>query len=64
MTTTQLTQIAKTNFQAINTNELIDTLKKYNSDFRDGVEIAIDAILDILMGRLPENEFVELCNSL
>ena len=64
MTTAQLKQIAKAKFETISTQDLIATLKQYNNDFRDGVEIAIDAITDILIVRLPENEFVELCNSL
>lgn len=51
-------------FKAISTKELVATVKQYNNDFRDGVEIAVDAIIDILMERLPETEFVELCNSL
>lgn len=64
MTRTELKQIAVTKFQTISTKELIATVKQINNDFRDGVDIAIDAIMDILIVRLPENEFVELCNSL
>lgn len=64
MTPAQLKQIAKVKLETISTQELIATLKQYNSDYRDGVSIAIDTIIDILMIRLQENEFVELCNSL
>jgi hypothetical protein len=34
------------------------------SDFSNGAELLFDVAMDILMNRLPENEFVDFCNSL
>lgn len=64
MTTQQIKQIAKVKFEGINTQELIDTVVKYNNDFNAGVEIAIEVIMDILMERMPENEYIQFCESI
>ena len=64
MTTQEFKNLTASKFQSVKTEELIATVKRMNNDYRDGVDLVIDAIMDILMVRLPENEFVELCNSL
>lgn len=64
MTTEQIKQIAKVKFETINTQELIDTVVKYSNDFNEGVEIAIEVIMDILMVRMTENEYIQFCESL
>lgn len=64
MTTQELKNLTASKLQSVKTEELIATVKRMNNDFREGVDLVIDVIMDILMVRLPENEFVELCNSL
>jgi hypothetical protein len=34
------------------------------NDFTSAANMVQDIVLDILMERLPESEFIELCNSL
>ena len=48
----------------LSTSDLIVEVKKLASDFENGTELLFDVAMDILMGRLPEKEFVEFCNSL
>lgn len=64
MTTQEFKNLTASKLQSVKTEELIATVKRMNNDFREGVDLVIDVIMDILMVRLPENEFVELCNSL
>lgn len=64
MTNHEFKNLTTSKLQSVKTEELIATIKRMNNDFREGVDLVIDVIMDILMVRLPENEFVELCNSL
>lgn len=64
MTTQELKNLTASKLQSVKTEELIATVKRMNNDFIEGIDLVIDVIMDILMVRLPENEFVELCNSL
>ena len=64
MTTQEFKTIATNNLNTISTTDLIVEVKKMASDFSNGAELLFDVAMDILMNRLPENEFVELCNSL
>lgn len=64
MTTQEFKNLTASKLQSVKTEELIATVKRMNNDFREGVDLVIDVIMDILMVTLPENEFVELCNSL
>ena len=64
MTNQEFKNLTASKLQSVKTEELIATVKRMNNDFREGVDLVIDVIMDILMVRLPENEFVELCNSL
>ena len=64
MTTQEFKIIALNNLNTLSTSDLIVEVKKLASNFENGTELLFDVAMDILMGRLPENEFVELCNSL
>ena len=64
MTASEFTTIATLRLKALPTNDLIVELKKLMNDFTSAANIVQDIVLDILMERLPEAEFIELCNSL
>lgn len=64
MTTQEFKNLTASKLQSVKTEELIATVKRMNNDFIEGIDLVIDVIMDILMVRLPENEFVELCNNL
>jgi hypothetical protein len=64
MTTSEFTTIATSRLNALPTNDLIIELKKLMNDFTSAANMVQDIVLDILMERLPESEFIELCNSL
>jgi hypothetical protein len=64
MTTSEFTTIATSRLSSLPTNDLIVELKKLMNDFTSAANIVQDIVLDILMERLPESEFIELCNSL
>lgn len=49
---------------ALSTESLIDMAAKLVKDTREGTEIVLSAVLDALMGRLPEADFVKLCEGL
>lgn len=34
------------------------------TDMRDGADIVFSAVLDVLMARLPEEEFVDFCEKM
>jgi hypothetical protein len=64
MTTSEFTTIATSRLSALPINDLIVELKKLMNDFTLAANMVQDIVLDILMERLPESEFIELCNSL
>jgi hypothetical protein len=64
MTASEFTTIATSRLSALPTNDLIVELKKLMNDFTSAANMVQDIVLDILMERLPESEFIELCNSL
>ena len=64
MTASEFTKIATLRLSALPTNDLIVELKKLMNDFTSAANMVQDIVLDILMERLPEPEFIELCNSL
>jgi hypothetical protein len=64
MTASEFTKIATLRLNALPTNDLIVELKKLMNDFTSAANMVQDIVLDILMERLPESEFIELCNSL
>ena len=64
MTTQEFKKIAANKLNSLSTNDLIAEIKKLATDFSNGADLVSDVAMDILMERLPENEFVELCNTL
>lgn len=64
MTASEFTKIATLKLNALPTNDLIVELRKLMNDFTSAANMVQDIVLDILMERLPESEFIELCNSL
>jgi hypothetical protein len=64
MTALEFTKIATLRLNALSTNDLIVELRKLMNDFTSAANMVQDIVLDILMERLPESEFIELCNSL
>ena len=64
MTTQEFKTIAAKKLNSLSTTDLVAEVKKLTNDFSTGAELVSDVAMDILMNRLPENEFVELCNTL
>jgi hypothetical protein len=64
MTTQEFKTIATNKLNALSTADLIAELKKLANDFSTGAELVYDVAMGVLMNRLPEKEFVELCNTL
>jgi hypothetical protein len=64
MTTQEFKTIATNKLNNFSTADLIAEAKKLANDFSTGAELLFDVAMDILMNRLPENEFVELCSTL
>ena len=64
MTNQEFKTIATNKLNVLSTTDLIAEVKKLANDFSNGAELVSDVAMDILMNRLPENEFVELCNTL
>ena len=64
MTTENFKTIAAQKLNTLSTNDLIVAVKELSSNFTESAEYVFDVCLDILMDRMPENDFVELCDSL
>ena len=64
MTTQEFKAIATSRLNSLSTNDLIVEVKRLANDFSTGAELISDVAMDILMNRLPENEFIQLCNTL
>lgn len=64
MTSQEFKTTAANKLNNLSTADLVAQVKKLANDFSTGAELVFDVAMDILMGRLPENEFLELCNSL
>jgi hypothetical protein len=64
MTTQQFQTIATEKMQTLTTNDLIIEVKKLVIDFSDAASLVMGVALDILMERMPENEFIKFCDSL
>ena len=60
----QFKNIAIEKLSKLTTSDLIAEAKKMSNDFSDYSCLIMDAILDVLIVRMPENEFVALCNEL
>jgi hypothetical protein len=48
----------------LTTNDLIESVKKLSNDFTESATRVFDIALEILMERMPEQEFINLCDSL
>jgi hypothetical protein len=64
MTTENFKTIATEKLNTLSTTDLIVAVKELSSNFSSAAEYVFDVCLDILMKRLPENDFIELCDSL
>ena len=64
MTLSQFNQIATEELSKLSTNDLLETAKKLSTDYSTAAEKVFNVIIDILDNRLPENEFVNFCDSL
>ncbi len=64
MTTQEFTQVAKQKFSGLSLNELKKSAKTLNNDFSDAADLMMNAVMDLLMERMPEQEFIKFCNEL
>ena len=64
MTIQEFNSTATEKLNKLSTKELIYEAKKLVNDFSNNTEYVYDVIMNILMDRLPENEFIEFCNNL
>lgn len=64
MTTQEFYQIAFQKFSKLSTKELIKSAIQLNDDFSDAATQMFSVVLDILMERMPEKDFVKFCNEL
>ncbi len=56
--------IVKSRLSKLSTEDLIEQVKSLSLDLRKEVTIIFETALSILEERLPENEFIQLCDSL
>jgi len=52
------------NWKATTTETLKESAKKCMNDFRDGVDFALQSILDELQLRMEETDFINFCETL
>ena len=64
MTTQEFYQVAVQKFSKLSTQELIKSAIQLNDDFSDASMQMFNAVLDILMERMPEQDFVKFCDEL
>lgn len=64
MTTQDFNTIATAKLSKLSTSELVSEVKKLSNDFSDSASMVFDIALKVLMERLEESEFIQLCNSL
>jgi nitrogen regulatory protein PII-like uncharacterized protein len=64
MTTQEFNQVAKQKFSGLSLNELKKSAQTLNNDFSDAADLMMNAVMDILMERMPEQEFIKFCNEL
>jgi nitrogen regulatory protein PII-like uncharacterized protein len=64
MTTSEFNQVAKQKFSGLSLNELKKSAQTLNSDFSDVADLMMNAVMDLLMERMPEQEFIKFCNEL
>jgi nitrogen regulatory protein PII-like uncharacterized protein len=64
MTTQEFTKVAKQKFSGLSLNELKKSAISLNNDFSDAADLMMNAVMDLLMERMPEQEFIKFCNEL
>ena len=64
MTNTQTAQIMTNKLKALDTNMLIDCITPFLKKHDEGSNFVVETGLEILEDRLPENEFVKLCEQI
>lgn len=64
MTTKEFKNIAISKLNTLSTSDLINEVKRLANNLSDGADLISDAALEILMNRLPEKEFIEICETL
>ena len=64
MTTEQFKAIATEQLNKLSTNDLIIEVKKLVNDFSREAELVYDVVMDLLIERMPEDQYIQLCNSL
>lgn len=64
MTPQEFKTIAANKLSVLSTADLVAEVKKLANDVSTGAELVSEVAMDLLMNRLPENEFVKLCNTL
>ena len=60
----QFKKIALKKLDLLKTDDLIIQLKKLSNNFSFESQLIFNLILDILMNRLNESDFLKLCNQL
>jgi nitrogen regulatory protein PII-like uncharacterized protein len=64
MTTQEFNQVAKQKFSGLSLNELKKSAQTLNNDFSDVADLMMNAVMNLLMERMPEQEFIKFCNEL
>jgi nitrogen regulatory protein PII-like uncharacterized protein len=64
MTTQEFNQVAKQKFSGLSLNELKKSAQTLNNDFSDVADLMMNAVMDLLMEIMPEQEFINFCNEL
>jgi hypothetical protein len=57
-------KVAIEKMSTLTTNDLIESVKKLSNDFTESATRVFEIALEILMERMPEQEFINLCDSL
>lgn len=64
MTTQEYKLIAANKLNTLSTADLINQVKNLQNDLSQAAMLLNDVILDILMERMPESEFIQLCETI
>ena len=64
MTTQEFTNVAKQKFSALSVSELKKAAISLSTDFSTAANLMDQVIMDLLIERMPEQEFIKFCNEL
>jgi hypothetical protein len=64
MTAQEFTQVATQKFSKLSTEELIQAAIQLNNDFTKVGDYMFSVVLDILMERMAEQDFIKFCDNL